>query len=130
MNDDFISDISLLLGDRISFAEVVRSNYSKGEDIFDPVLPDAVVFPNSTEEVSSILKICNKYKIPVIPFGAGTSLEGQVVGIEKGITIFSKGGLPLCICHIGLENLSFSFCEGNFSIRERYSSTALGTTSE
>ena len=87
MNDDFISDISLLLGDRISFAEVVRSNYSKGEDIFDPVLPDAVVFPNSTEEVSSILKICNKYKIPVIPFGAGTSLEGQVVGIEKGITM-------------------------------------------
>ena len=50
-------------------------------------LPAAVVFPNSTEEVSSILKLCNQYKVPVIPFGAGTSLEGQVVGIKEGIAM-------------------------------------------
>ena len=87
MNDEFINSLTSILSDRISFAEVVRSNYSKGEDVFDPVLPAAVVFPNSTEEVSSILKLCNQYKVPVIPFGAGTSLEGQVVGIKEGIAM-------------------------------------------
>ena len=39
------------------------------------------------EEVSKILKLCNEHKIPVVPFGAGTSLEGNVVGNENGITI-------------------------------------------
>ena len=87
MNDEVFRLFEDILGKRISVAEVVRSNYSKGEDVFDPILPSAVLFPDSTEEVSSILKICNKYKIPVVPFGAGTSLEGQVVGIENGISI-------------------------------------------
>ena len=87
MNDEFINSLTSILSDRISFAEVVRSNYSKGEDVFDPVLPAAVVFPNSTEEVSSILKLCNQHKIPVVPFGTGTSLEGNVVGNDQGITI-------------------------------------------
>ena len=45
------------------------------------------MFPKTTEEVSKILKLCNSFSIPVVPFGAGTSLEGQVVGNDKGITI-------------------------------------------
>ena len=47
----------------------------------------AVVFPETNEEVSKILRLCNEHKIPVVPFGTGTSLEGNVVGNEKGITI-------------------------------------------
>ena len=47
----------------------------------------AVVFPETNEEVSQILKICNEHKIPVVPFGTGTSLEGHVVGNQNGITI-------------------------------------------
>ena len=85
--EEFITQMSSLLNDRFSVSESVRSNYSKGEDIFDPVLPFGVAFPNSTEEVSNILKLCNKFKIPVVPFAAGTSLEGQVVGNENGISI-------------------------------------------
>ena len=50
-----------------------------GEDTFDPVLSQAVVFPETNEEVSKILKLCNDYKVPVVPFGTGTSLEGNVV---------------------------------------------------
>ena len=87
MKDSFLDEIYKLLNDRFSVSESVRSNYSKGEDIFDPVLPFGVAFPNSNEEVSEILKICSKFKIPVVPFGAGTSLEGQVVGISDGIAI-------------------------------------------
>ena len=87
MNNLFIDKITALLGDRFSTAESVRANYSKGEDIFDSILPSGVAFPNTTEEVSEILKICNNYKVPIVPFGAGTSLEGQVVGIKDGISI-------------------------------------------
>ena len=47
----------------------------------------AVVFPETNEEVSKVLRLCNEHKIPVVPFGTGTSLEGNVVGNEKGITI-------------------------------------------
>ena len=87
MDKDFVDELNKLLGDRFSDSESVRSNYSKGEDIFDPILPLGVAFPNTTEEISEILKICNNFKIPVVPFGAGTSLEGQVVGIKEGISI-------------------------------------------
>ncbi len=87
MNKGFIEKVSSLLDDRFSLSESVRSNYAKGEDIFDPILPFGVAFPDSTEEVSKILKLCNEFEIPVVPFGAGTSLEGQVVGNTKGISI-------------------------------------------
>ena len=87
MNEEFVSQIKSLLGERFSTVKVVRENYSKGEDVFDPILPFGVVFPKTTEEVSEILKLCNSFSIPVVPFGAGTSLEGQVVGNDKGITI-------------------------------------------
>src|SRR4029079_17229655 len=40
--------------------------------------PDAVVFPQSTEDVQEIVRICAAHRVPIIPFGAGSSLEGQV----------------------------------------------------
>lgn len=87
MNEEFVKKILSLLDKRFALSESVRSNYAKGEDIFDPVLPFGVAFPNSTEEISEILKLCSEYEVPVVPFGAGTSLEGQVVGNEKGISV-------------------------------------------
>ncbi len=81
------SELKEFLKDRISLSESTRANYARGEDTYDPILSQAVAFPESNEEVSKILKICNKYKIPVVPFGTGTSLEGNVVGNENGITI-------------------------------------------
>ena len=76
-----------ILGDRFSESESVRTNYSRGEDIFDPVLPQAVVFPNNNEEISKIVKLCNDNNVPVTPFGTGTSLEGHALGNQNGITI-------------------------------------------
>ena len=73
-------ELSNILGERLTISESIRTNYSRGEDIFDPVLSQAVVFPNDTEEVSKITKLCNKFKTPIIPFGTGTSLEGHVLG--------------------------------------------------
>ncbi len=87
MDSELIKILDNVLGDRISFSESVRNNYSKGEDAYDPILPEAVIFPKNNEEISEILRACNEYKIPVTAYGTGTSLEGHVVGNSKGITL-------------------------------------------
>ena len=87
MNDALKQKLTEILKDRISFSEGTRANYARGEDAYEPVLSQAVVFPENNEEVSKILKLCNEHKVPVVPFGTGTSLEGQAVGNKNGITI-------------------------------------------
>jgi len=87
MNDTLKQKLTEILKDRISFSEGTRANYARGEDAYEPVLSKAVVFPENNEEVSKILKLCNEHKVPVVPFGTGTSLEGQAVGNKNGITI-------------------------------------------
>ena len=86
-NSKLQTELTKLLKERFSISESTRGNYARGEDAYDPVLSQAVVFPETNEEVSKILKLCNEHKVPVVPFGTGTSLEGHVVGNENGITI-------------------------------------------
>ncbi len=81
------TELKSIFKDRFSTSTSTRFNYSRGEDTYDPVPSKAVIFPETNEEVSTILKLCNERKIPLVPFGTGTSLEGNVVGIEEGITI-------------------------------------------
>ena len=87
MNEQVQIELKKILHDRISTSESTRTTYARGEDTYDPILSKAVVFPETNEEVSKILSLCNENKIPVVPFGTGTSLEGNVVGNDKGITI-------------------------------------------
>ena len=87
MNNEVQTELKKIFNGRFSTSESTRANYARGEDTFDPVLSQAVVFPETNEEVSGILKLCNDHKVPVVPFGTGTSLEGNVVGNDKGITI-------------------------------------------
>ena len=87
MNDQVQAELKKIFNGRFSTSESTRANYARGEDTYDPILSKAVVFPETNEEVSKILTLCNKHKIPVVPFGTGTSLEGNVVGNDKGITI-------------------------------------------
>ena len=87
MNDQVQAELKKIFNGRFSTSVSTRTNYARGEDTYDPILSKAVVFPETNEEVSQILRLCNEHKIPVVPFGTGTSLEGNVVGNEKGITI-------------------------------------------
>ena len=87
MNEQIQAEFKKIFNGRFSTSESTRANYARGEDTYDPVLSKAVVFPETNEEVSKVLRLCNEHKIPVVPFGTGTSLEGNVVGNEKGITI-------------------------------------------
>ena len=76
-----------ILGSRFTKNDSVRANFARGEDAFDPILPSGVAFPNNNQEISKIVKICNEHSIPIVPFGTGTSLEGNVVGNNNGIAI-------------------------------------------
>ncbi len=87
MNEQIETQLKKIFNSRFSVSESTRANYARGEDTYDPVLSQAVVFPETNDEVSKILKLCNEHKVPVVPFGTGTSLEGHVVGNENGITI-------------------------------------------
>ena len=87
MNDQVQTKLKRIFNTRFSTSVSTRTNYARGEDTYDPILSKAVVFPETNEEVSQILRLCNENKIPVVPFGTGTSLEGNVVGNEEGITI-------------------------------------------
>ena len=87
MNEQAQFELKKLLNGRFSTSASTRANYARGEDTYEPILSKAVVFPETNEEVSKILKLCNEHKIPVVPFGTGTSLEGNVVGNDNGITI-------------------------------------------
>ena len=87
MYEQIQEELKKIFNGRFSTSESTRANYARGEDTYDPILSQAVVFPETNEEVSKILVLCNQHKVPVVPFGTGTSLEGNVVGNEKGITI-------------------------------------------
>ena len=82
-----LAELTTLLGDRVSSALAVRDHHSHGEDTHTPALPDLVCFPHSTDEVSRIVRIAAAHRLPVIPFGAGTSLEGHVQATFGGICL-------------------------------------------
>ena len=75
------------LGDRFTTSAAVREQHGKGEDHHPVLPPDGVAFAESTEEIAEIVKICAGYKVPVIPFGTGTSLEGHIAALNGGICI-------------------------------------------
>jgi D-lactate dehydrogenase (cytochrome) len=83
-----LDELKAVLGaERVSVAQAVREHHGKDESSFPYALPDAVVFPESTEEVSKVVKACAKHKFPVIPYGTGTSLEGHILAIHGGVSV-------------------------------------------
>jgi D-lactate dehydrogenase (cytochrome) len=82
-----IAEIREILGDRLSTAQAVRDQHGKGEAYHVPAPPDAVAFAETTEEVAKIVRICARHRIPVVPFGAGTALEGHTAALRGGICV-------------------------------------------
>jgi len=76
-----------LLGARVTAADAVREHHSRGESYHLPAPPDLVCFPETTAEVSAIVNVAREHRLPVVPFGAGTSLEGHVHAIHGGISV-------------------------------------------
>lgn len=79
--------VALLPKERVSTNKTILEQHSKDESYHTPILPDVVVYPVNTEEVSEMINIASKYKAPVVPFGVGTSLEGHVIPYNGGISL-------------------------------------------
>ena len=87
LSADQIAALGSLVDGRISTNDSVLDLHGRDESAFPPVKPSAVVTVHSTEEVSAVLKFCNTHDIPVVAFGAGTSLEGHVLPLFGGISL-------------------------------------------
>src|SRR6266481_6565270 len=85
--DAAIASLHQLLGDRLSTTAQVREQHGRDASYHPCVPPDAVAFAQSTAEVSEIVKLCARHKVPIIPFGAGTGVEGNVVALRGGVCI-------------------------------------------
>ena len=82
-----IDELRSFLGERVSTSESIRDHHSHGESWHTAAPPDAVVFPDTVDEVARIVSACARLRTPVIPFGMGSSLEGHVNAIHGGISI-------------------------------------------
>jgi D-lactate dehydrogenase (cytochrome) len=81
---DYLKD---RFGERASVAQSIREHHSHGEGLGVSFAPDIVVWPQSKEEVCDVLRCCNRLGIPVIPFGAGSSVEGHVSAPHGGVCV-------------------------------------------
>src|SRR4051794_15743009 len=82
-----VRELKQALDGRANDSAVVREHHSRGESYHTPASPDVVCFPHTTDEVVAIVRIARAHGLPIVAFGAGTSLEGHVNAIAGGITI-------------------------------------------
>jgi len=82
-----LETLAARFGDGLAVGEAVRAHHGRDESSHPPAPPDAVVFPQSTEEVAEIVGLCRAHGTPVIAFGAGSSVEGQVLATRGGVCI-------------------------------------------
>ncbi|HUN44683.1 MAG TPA: FAD-linked oxidase C-terminal domain-containing protein [Acetobacteraceae bacterium] len=85
--ETLIEGARAFLGERITTNLALREHHAHGQDTQPPVLPDAVAFIETSDEAARVLSLCNNAHVPVVAFGAGTSLEGHVTPVRGGITL-------------------------------------------
>ncbi len=84
---ELVSALAKRFEERFSTGLAVREHHGKDESSLTPAPPDAVVFANSTDDVSAAVALCHAHRVPVIAYGAGTSLEGQLHAVKGGVCI-------------------------------------------
>ncbi len=93
-----ISALRGRFGDRVQTGEAVRLHHGASETHFAPMPPDAVAFVRSTEEVVTLVQLCTAAGVPIVPFGAGTSIEGNALAPHGGISVdLSEMTQILCV---------------------------------
>lgn len=88
--DSAIHALEQTLGNQLTRSKSDLMAHGQSETHFDPMMPQAAIYPRNTHEVSQIMTLCHAHDCPVIGFGAGTSLEGQTLAVRGGITIDFK----------------------------------------
>ncbi len=87
-------------GDQITTNTSILDTHGQNEAYFPVTPPDAVVFPNSTAEVSGIVKICAANDCPIIAYGTGTSLEGHQLAVRGGISLDMSNMNAILATHV------------------------------
>ncbi|MDG0856823.1 FAD-binding oxidoreductase [Roseateles puraquae] len=82
-----LSTLQAEFGARCSTALAVRQQHGRDESVFDVPPPQAVVFVDTEAEVARVVSLCAAHRVPVIPYGAGSSLEGHLLAVQGGISL-------------------------------------------
>jgi len=82
-----LSALQSRFGDRVSTSQAMREHHGRDESSYDPMLPDAVVFAQTIDDVAAAVQLCNQHRFPVIAYGTGTSLEGHILAVQGGLSI-------------------------------------------
>jgi D-lactate dehydrogenase (cytochrome) len=82
-----VVELAATLGDQVTTSPSILEHHGRDEGWHPPAAPQAVVFARTTEDVVTVVKACARHGVPVIPFGVGTSLEGNIGAIRGGVTI-------------------------------------------
>ena len=80
-----VERLSAMIGSRATVARSVLEQHGQSEAYHGVLPPDVVVFPETTQEVVEIVRLCANLRMPIIPFGAGTSLEGNTAAVAGGV---------------------------------------------
>ena len=82
-----IEELAQRFVDRFSISQAVRDQHGRDESVHPAAAPDAVVFVETTKEVAEVVRLCSQHRMPVIPYGAGSSVEGHFLAICGGVCI-------------------------------------------
>ncbi len=85
--DTVVQQLQALLGDRCSVLPSDLDQHAKDVSHHKSQRPDCVVFPRSNDEVAAVARLCHEHRMPIIPFGTGTAVEGGVVAIHGGVCV-------------------------------------------
>jgi len=85
--ESFVAALRSRFGEQLSTAAAVREHHGRDESAYPPMPPDAVVFARTTEDVAALVTLAAEHRVPVIPFGVGSSLEGHLLAIEGGVSV-------------------------------------------
>ena len=82
-----LAELETVLGDGVRRSKSELALHARSESHFPDTPPDAVIYPETTAQVSAILRICAAHGCPVVPWGTGTSLEGQSLAVRGGVVL-------------------------------------------
>ena len=83
----FLAALAGRFGEQLSTAAAVCEHHGRDESAYPPMPPGAVVFARSTEDVAALVALAAEYRVPVIPYGVGSSLEGHLLAVEGGVSV-------------------------------------------
>lgn len=90
-SDSFVAELARHFGEQVSTAHAVREHHGRDESPYPPMLPDAVVFARSTDDVAWLARHCHEHRVPLIPYGVGSSLEGHILAVQGGVCVDLSG---------------------------------------